>query len=193
MFKENPNITKLAEEIFLYKNFISKEEAAELHKACLNYPEEVWNTTVNPIEWYNGKTSIFVDEAKPYLERLRDLVKDTHTPTPSLSFTRMFPGDSLHVHQDSCGDDEPTANDHFGTCAITEYGVVIYLNECFNGGDIFYPDLNINYQPSAGDLVIHHAMIKHGVNEVIEGVRYSYPMFLVKNSLKESILEKTPV
>ena len=188
MFKDYPGVIKLSDEIFLYKNFISKEDAKTLHNICMNYPAEVWNSTTNPIEWYNGKTTIFLNEAKPLLEKVQNLVKDTHTPTPSLSFNRMFPGDSMHVHKDSCGEEEATANDDFGTCSITEYGVVIYLNDCFNGGEIHYPELNIEYKPVAGDLVIHHSMIDHGVKEIIEGVRYTYTTFLVKNSLKDSMI-----
>jgi hypothetical protein len=188
MFKEYPGVVKLAEDIFLYKNFINKEEAKSLHNICMNYPHDLWSQTANPIEWYNGKTTIFVDDAKPLFEKIKSLVEDTHTPTPSLSFTRMFPGDDMHVHTDSCGDDEATANDDFGTCAITEYGVVLYLNDCFNGGEIFYPDLDLEYKPVAGDLVIHHAMIKHGVNTITEGVRYTYTTFLVKNELKDNII-----
>jgi len=183
MFKDYPGVIKLADEIFLYKNFISKEEASSIHKACLDYPDEIWNTTVNPIEWYNGKTTKDVYEAEPLFEKVKSLVEDTHTPTPSLSFVRMFPGNEMHLHRDSCGDEEATANDDFKTCAITEYGVVIYLNDCFNGGEIYYPDINLEYKPEAGDLLIHHAMIKHGVRKVIEGVRYCYPTFLIKNSL----------
>ena len=188
MFKEYPGVIKLAEDIFLYKNFISKEEALFLHKKCMEYPDETWNSVVNLIEWYNGKNTISVDEAKPLLEKIKDLVKDTHTPTPSLSFTRMFTGDDMHVHTDTCGEEEATANDDFGTCAITEYGVVLYLNDCFNGGDIYYPDLNLSYQPVAGDLIIHNAMIEHGVNKITEGVRYTYATFLIKNSLKDKII-----
>lgn len=188
MFKEYPGVIKLADDIFLYKDFISKEEAKSIHEACMSYPPHVWSTTVNPIEWYNGKTTIFVDEAKPLFEKIKFIVEDTHTPTPTFSFTRMFPGDDMHVHTDTCGEDEATANDDFGTCAITEYGVVLYLNDCFNGGEIYYPDLNLEYKPVAGDLVIHHAMIEHGVKKIIEGVRYTYTTFLVKNELKDNII-----
>jgi hypothetical protein len=182
MFKGFPGTIKIADEIFLYKNFVSKEEAKGLHNACLNYPNEIWNDTVNPIEWYNNKTTSPVEEAQGLLLKIQELVKDTHNATQSLSFMRMFPGDEMHVHTDTCGDDQPTANDHFETCAITEYGVVLYLNDCFNGGEIYYPDLNLEYKPEAGDLLIHHAMISHGVKKVIEGVRYSYPTFLIKNT-----------
>lgn len=189
MFQNNSNFIKLAEDIFVYKNFLSKEESSSLHQTVMAYPQDVWNSVINPIEWYNGKNTVFMDEAKPLYEKINELVKETHTPTPTLSFSRMFPGDEMHVHTDTCGDDDVTSNDDFGTCAITEYGVVLYLNECFNGGEIFYPELNLEYKPSAGDLVIHNSMIPHGVKEVTEGTRYIYTTFLIKNELKNRIIQ----
>lgn len=189
MFKSNSSLISLSEDIFVYKGFLSKEEASSLHSKVMSYPQDIWNSTVNPIEWYNGKTTTFTEDAKPLYEKINELVKETHTPTPTLSFSRMFPGDEMHVHTDTCGDDEATANDDFGTCAITEYGVVVYLNDCFSGGEIFYPDLNLQYKPVAGDLVIHNAMIRHGVKKVEVGTRYIYSTFLIKNSLKDKIIK----
>jgi len=187
MFKNNSNIISLSEDIFLYKDFISKDEASALHKKCIEYSDGIWNSIKNPIAWYNGKTSCNVEEAKELFKKVNDLVFETHTPTPSYSFVRMFTGDSMHEHTDTCGDEEATANDDFDTCAITDYGVVIYLNDDFEGGEIYYTDLGIEYKPSAGDLIIHNARISHEVKEVISGTRYCYPTFLIKNVLKDSI------
>ena len=152
MFKGHSGAIRIADEIFLYKSFISKEEAKDLHNTCLNYPNNA------PAE-----------EAEGILLKIQDLVKDTHTVTKTLSFMRMFPGDEMDAHTDAYLEE-------------TEYGVLLYLNDCFNGGEIYYPDFNLEYKPEAGDLIIHHATIKHGVRKVIEGVRYSYPTFLIKNT-----------
>lgn len=187
MFKDNQNIIHLSDEVFLYKNFISKEEAEGLHKTCLEYSEEVWNSIKNSVTWYNGKTTSDVSEARELFKKVNDLVSETHTPTPSYSFVRMFTGDSMHEHTDTCGDEEATANDDFNTCSITDYGVVIYLNDNYEGGEIYYTNLGISYKPSPGDLIIHNAKTSHGVKEVLSGTRYCYPTFLVKNSLKNNI------
>jgi predicted 2-oxoglutarate/Fe(II)-dependent dioxygenase YbiX len=56
--------------------------------------------------------------------------------------------------------------------------VLALLNDDFEGGELYYPDLNLSYTPSAGDLVIHGSRITHGVAEVKSGIRYVYPSFL---------------
>lgn len=187
MFKNNSNIVSLSEDIFLYKNFISENEAEALYKKCIDYSDEIWNSVKNSVVWYNGKTTSDVAEARELFKKVNDLVFETHTPTPSYSFVRMFTGDSMHEHTDTCGDEEATANDDFNTCSITDYGVVIYLNNDYEGGEISYPDLGISYKPSPGDLIIHNARIAHEVKEVISGTRYCYPTFLIKNELRNNI------
>jgi hypothetical protein len=183
-FDQNSNIEKLEEEIWVYKNFLSTEEVEGLLKVANNLTEEDWNSAKNAIAWYNGKTSPALEDLKPINARIADLVAPDYEPTANLSFTRMFPGDSMHEHEDTCGEDEATSNDDFGTCAITRYGVVVYINDNFTGGEIYYPSLNMSYTPVPGDLLIHGARIRHGVAEVTSGIRYAYASFLIDKGAK---------
>jgi predicted 2-oxoglutarate/Fe(II)-dependent dioxygenase YbiX len=64
----------------------------------------------------------------------------------------------------------------------TLYGLVLYLNTCdvdFWGGELYYPNLKIEYKPKAGDLVIHPGSeeYRHGVNDVTLGTRYIITSF----------------
>lgn len=63
-----------------------------------------------------------------------------------------------------------------------ELGIVYYINDNYDGGELFYPKLNIEYKPKAGDLIIHPGTIEymHGVRDVTSGVRYSMNMFAKK-------------
>lgn len=169
----------LGKDIWIQENFLSPEEISYFRNILDNMSEEKWNEAKNPIEWYNGKTSAALEELKPINNRITDIVAPSYEPTPNLSFTRMFPGDSMHEHKDTCEEEEATSNDDFGTCAITRYGVVVYVNDDFEGGELYYPELDLKYTPKAGDLVIHGALINHGVAEVTSGTRYAYASFLV--------------
>jgi hypothetical protein len=182
-FENNPNIEKLhEEEIWLYKNFLSKEEVSEIYDVCKNLNEESWHgeeLSDHTIEFYNGRTSKRVFELLPVKEKIESLVQG-YEVTPGESFARMFPEDTMHEHEDSCGEEGTTDTDMNNTCAITEYGCVVYINNDFEGGELYYPKLGLSYTPSAGDLVIHGSRIKHGVAEVKSGMRYVYPTFLYR-------------
>ena len=62
--------------------------------------------------------------------------------------------------------------------ATVKYGVLMYLNEDFDGGEICYPELGIEYKPKPGVLLIHDAGNMHGVNSISNGTRYSMTSFV---------------
>jgi hypothetical protein len=58
------------------------------------------------------------------------------------------------------------------------FGITIYLNDDFDGGELIYPDLGLSITPKAGSIVIHNANIKHQVFPVVRGERYSISTFV---------------
>jgi hypothetical protein len=65
-------------------------------------------------------------------------------------------------------------NDKFYWAEDKKYGIVVYFNE-FEGGEIYYPNQDIEYKPNPGDLIIHSAEehCLHGVRPVKSDIRYS--------------------
>lgn len=61
--------------------------------------------------------------------------------------------------------------------AENKYGILMYLNNDFDGGEICYPEFGIEYKPKPGALLIHYAGNLHGVNPISNGVRYSMTSF----------------
>ncbi len=181
-FSNDPKWNKFDEDIWVMKKFLSDDEIILFKNKLESLTDEDWNAAKNPIEWYNGKTSPALKELEPINNRIAELVSPNYEPTKNLSFTRMFPGDSMHEHKDTCEEEEATSNDDFGTCAITKYGVVVYINDDFIGGELYYPERAKKYTPQAGDLVIHGALINHGVSTVTSGIRYAYASFLIEKS-----------
>ena len=51
---------------------------------------------------------------------------------------------------------------------------VIYFNNNYEGGEICYPEYNIEYQPMPGDILLHPPGIIHGVKKVKSGIRYTH-------------------
>ena len=193
MFTANPNLERLADEIFIYPNFLSAEECSAIVSEVESNPEQTWantehyaeNKEVIPyLQVVNG--SSLISSAH---ERLSNLVAPDFEPLPSNSINRLLVGQSLQAHWDSPGEDEQISaeiDDPYQTCHIVKYGTVIYLSE-FTGGEIYYTKQNIEYRPNIGDLVIHSSMepYEHGVREVTSGVRYVYSTFLIQKGRVE--------
>lgn len=59
-----------------------------------------------------------------------------------------------------------------------KYGVVIYLNDNFEGGELYYPDLNLTVKPEKGMLVYHQGDEAHEVLKVVSGERYTLTSFI---------------
>jgi hypothetical protein len=75
------------------------------------------------------------------------------------------------------GQDMPVHTDNISN-KIIQYGVVIYLNDDFQGGATIYPDLNIAIKPKKNHLVIHNANYVHGAALVETGnTRYILSCF----------------
>lgn len=76
-------------------------------------------------------------------------------------------GDFMKEHHDS------------GLSPDIKLGAVIYLNDDFEGGEIYYPKANLEIKPVARSLVVHPAgmIYRHGVKSVTSGERFSLAGF----------------
>jgi hypothetical protein len=52
------------------------------------------------------------------------------------------------------------------------WGSVTYLNDEYEGGEIYYPDYEYWYKPVAGSMVLHRGNTRHGVKKVTSGERF---------------------
>ena len=52
------------------------------------------------------------------------------------------------------------------------WGCVVYLNDNYEGGEIYYPDYNYSYKPKPGSMVLHEGNTRHGVKKVLSGDRF---------------------
>jgi hypothetical protein len=69
----------------------------------------------------------------------------------------------------------------------TKWGCVIYLNDNFNGGELFYNDLDIRFKPVTGTLICHatdNARYKHSVFDA-DAPRYNLIMNFMYGEINE--------
>jgi hypothetical protein len=188
MFKENKGVLKLDEEIFLIPSFASEEEMAPILEYLKNINEDMFVSEAKN-EWYNNRLTKPIPQLIPIYERMRDLVMPEYEILPEISVTRLLTGESMFVHADSPGADNKhlvTSDDPYETCHSIRYGLVMYLNDDYLGGEIHYPNRGITYKPKSGDLIIHSSFeeYSHGVKEVILGTRYVYSNFILPKGEK---------
>lgn len=84
---------------------------------------------------------------------------------------RFLEGDEMLEHSDR-GPVEHGNSD-------ISHGFVLYLNDDYTGGEIYYPNLDIEIKAPAGALVIHPSDVlhAHGVRKVLAGSRFTMTMF----------------
>lgn len=62
---------------------------------------------------------------------------------------------------------------------LSDYSCYIYLNDDYEGGEIFFPDYGIEIKPSAGSIIMFPSgtLYRHGVREVFLSNRYTLGMY----------------
>jgi hypothetical protein len=117
---------------------------------------------------------------KDIVKRSIEIYEDRYEKDPNIEYINlgtvvtMRSGVGLEVHSD----DGPSLNKNIAT----PHGMVLYLNDDYEGGEIYYPDLKIAIKPKIGSLVIHPGTpdYSHGVLPVSSGIRYSSTAFVKK-------------
>jgi hypothetical protein len=164
-----------------YENFLTEYEVDSIMSVINASEESAWFSEDLPEydQHHAGKT-LPVSSA-PELEslikgidlRVTGLFSNT---TQMVHIGSVVRGSSTHIpvglHRDN--EDQDMA---MNRNAENKYGILMYLNNDFDGGEICYPEFNIEYKPKPGVLLIHYAGNLHGVNPVSGGFRYSMTSF----------------
>lgn len=91
-------------------------------------------------------------------------------------FARWETGWELLPHADNIEQDGITPN----ATPWRSHGGVIYLNDDFEGGEIYYPNLGgYEVRPEPGMVVLHRAGIEHshGIKKITKGTRHTISTF----------------
>lgn len=85
------------------------------------------------------------------------------------------------IHKFDIGDMMPEHVDYNDYKGNLVYGGVLYLNDDYLGGSIYYSDYDIEIKPTAKSLVVHLGDTPHMVKTIENGTRYSMPIFVWKD------------
>ena len=102
-------------------------------------------------------------------KKLMSYFENAHSHTPITNIRRLQNNEFMSSHADG---GEP------GSKQKIIFGLAMYLNDEFSGGELNYPDLDIKIKPKKYSLVVHNAQIQHAVLPVTHGTRYSITAFI---------------
>lgn len=177
---------KIGEDIYVYENFVSSEELNIINQHLNSLNESEWYEENKEIKWMARTADKEI--LSPIRERIVSFLDEDLDLGYNTVFVRMKSGYSWGVHQDDYEfkdlvekAKEYVDGDMYALVDISVYGTVVYFND-FEGGEIYYPEQNIEYKPKAGDLVIHGSGFncRHGVKPILSDVRYSYSNHISK-------------
>ena len=169
-----------------FSNFLSKEEVSDILSFAKNTDlwgspgEGFWDGRVINAYNINQKSTALGIVLKNTKEKILKIAKEAYSINEDiyadlLQLTRWFPGMEQPPHSDNM---ENTSHSEFHK--HREYGIVIYLNDDFKGGNTFYPQHNFYINPEPGKLAIHPASTDHmhGVTKIEGNIRYTLTSFL---------------
>lgn len=202
MFYNNPNVEKISDNIYVYRNFIKKDRLDKIHGIIKDLEEQNLERKINShnIDWYADKFSPAIPELYDVWCDMNELLLPEYCIHPQISLIVTKEGEEMYVHADSPGEDmedELIASDIWNTCCVIHYGAIVYFGE-WEGGEVYYPNINsegkfignfepynndseLRVKPNAGDLVIHGSLSAetHGVKKITSGSRYAFSNFVL--------------
>ena len=73
-------------------------------------------------------------------------------------------------------------HEHFDSSRPNDIATLVYLNDNYGGGEIYFPDYDISIKPEPGDLLCFpdQPRFVHGVNPISDGTRYTTPRWFTR-------------
>jgi hypothetical protein len=149
-------INKISKDIYEIEDFVTIEQKTLILDFASSLKEEDWWISVSEDykkgffygKQYNGEKPLVFQE----IDKNVDALFESLLYFGSVAFQRYLKGAAIQEHRDYWLYDEPY---HI------RYGICIYYNDDYEGGELFYPDLNITHKPKARSLVMHGGNILH--------------------------------
>lgn len=196
--------TEIADQIFLIENFLSEEDRLELLKLGEDATQEDWEGAYleNMEDFCDakfGRRDIYnlVAEGKlelttnwndkilkinnlPVTQKINKSIRDLFDGIDGIGSSsavgiiqRQYEGVALTEHVDN----------HTDPSLV--YALVAYVNDNYNGGEVFFSKFGVSLKPKAGTLLAFPTTEQwtHGVTEVEAGpVRYVLPIFISRDN-----------
>jgi predicted 2-oxoglutarate/Fe(II)-dependent dioxygenase YbiX len=169
------NIVKHAEGVYEIEGFLDEEQRYSLLSKAIENTD--WNTT-HPGNTVKHMGNELHFKMEPVYKNIETFFTNIESITYSHDLRRLTNSEFMWPHTDGGNPDD---------LRKIIFGVAIYLNDDFEGGELIYPDLGLSVTPKPGSIVIHNASLKHQVFPVVSGERYSITTFVFGNELTKFV------
>lgn len=178
--KYNFIINKIADEVYEIENFLEQSELNEILNIIKNTTTEDWFDKDQVLgehdSWYDKSFFLYNYKdlcKKLVFEKIDYIFTSYFYCEKELKISRFKKDDHIKSHRDN---DTTPAGYYLG------YGIVIYYNDNYLGGEINYPELGITIKPKAGSALLHGGEVLHESFPVInQAERYFSTIFMRGN------------
>lgn len=173
-------VNRLSPDIYEIEDFVTIEKANQVLEYSKSLEEsDWWHEEQKETFFYGkqkwGKLPEIFDEIDQNAKNLFSSALDIG----NIALQRYLDNEPMRLHRDYWLKDL----DYY-----IRYGIVIYYNDDYEGGEIEYPELGIVHKPKARSLVLHGGNILHGPKRLIgDGSRYFSTSF-VRGSADSPVL-----
>ena len=170
--------------IVIVENFISTEHLEKVYKYC--YLINEWEpqssagtdkiSTAATMKSINPELHNIMQNYATKVQKLIEYKFGRKLESGSFGIRRWDEGELQEPHADGESFDG-VPNETY----IVDYGSIVYLNDNYTGGELYFPAYDLCFKPKAGTLVFFPSSTCyiHGVKPVTGGIRYTAPHFWV--------------
>lgn len=178
--------------ICIFENYISAEHLKKIYEYCYSINEwEPWSSglsdKISTFETMKKNSPETFEIMQKYVNGVQKLIefkfgRELESAHPGIR--RWDAGEEQQLHADGENLDG-SPNETY----IVDYGSIMYLNDNYLGGEIYFPQYELNIAPKAGTLIFFPSSkyYLHGVRKILAGVRYTSPHFWVPQKHKKLV------
>ena len=173
-FMDKESIKVYSPGVYEIENFISDSTGNLLLSYVNLNGDEGWQDHgPGTTESSDSLVQTFCEEGEKIENKILSLFNNVDRCNSMRKIRRLKAGEYIHSHVDLI----PSEN-----VAKIKFGIILYLNDDFDGGEIYYKDIDLTIKPKKNSILIHESTIPHEVLRVVNGKRYSMTTFIWGNN-----------
>jgi predicted 2-oxoglutarate/Fe(II)-dependent dioxygenase YbiX len=172
----------MKDQIIHVKGFMHEDDYKKIYEYAVKN-DELFSEFGNSEQEFKVHIRGQIDQIDPEInrviesnaKRVYDFVREKYSETDFAPFDET----KTHIARFGAG---AQMHEHFDSSRPNDIATLIYINDDYEGGEIYFPDYDVSIKPQSGDLVCFpdNPSFIHGVRVIISGVRYTTPRWFTR-------------